>query len=114
MFADQALRSVVHRLSIELARHPPGALLLQRKIGAAVNDAIEIVAFDRREASVEVIGGAFRRKHRDRLRAQMKIHRIADVVGIPFLAEIDVRHLTQRMDTGVGASRAVHDECARR
>src|SRR5580704_12920010 len=38
----------------------------------------------------------------------MKIHRIANVIGIPFLAEIDMRHLSQRIDTGVGAPGAVH------
>ena len=44
VLADQPLRGRVHRLGVERARHAPGAAAIEREIGAAVDDAIEIVA----------------------------------------------------------------------
>ena len=53
VLADQPLRRRVHGVDIERARHPPGAVAIERKIGAAVDDAIEVVPLGRGEARVE-------------------------------------------------------------
>ena len=103
VLADQALRGRVHGRGIERPRHAPGAAALEREIGAAVDDAIEIVALDRREARVEVVGDLLGREHRDRMRAQMRVERIAHGVASPVLGEIDMRDLAERMHAGVGA-----------
>src|SRR3954449_12018412 len=71
MLADKALRRGVHRLNVEPARHTPRALALQCEIGAAVDDAVEIMALLRRETRVEAVGGFFRGENRDRMRPQM-------------------------------------------
>src|ERR1700733_4376352 len=54
MLADELLRSRMHRCAIERPRHAPGAVLRERQIGAAIDDAIEIVAFDRGKPRVEI------------------------------------------------------------
>ena len=51
VFADQALRGAMHRGGIEQARHPPGAAAVERQIGAAVDDAVEIVPRDARKSA---------------------------------------------------------------
>ena len=56
MLAEQALRRGVHRIRIELARHPPASPDVEREIGAVVGDAIAIVALDRGEPRLEIIG----------------------------------------------------------
>ena len=106
MLADQPLRGGMHRRGVERARHAPGAVLLECQVGAAIDDAIEIVALDRREARIEIRRAAFRGEHRDRLRPQMEIDRVAHIVGIPLLGEIDMRDLTERVHAGIGASGA--------
>ena len=78
---------------IERARHAPGAAGVERQIGAAVDDAIEIMAPDRRGARVEIVGDTFGRENGDRMRAQMRIERVAHGVGIPVLREIDMGDL---------------------
>src|SRR4029077_15727516 len=73
VLADQSLRGNVHRGAIERARHAPDAVLLEREIGAAVADAIEIMSLGRREPRVEGFRNPLRRQRGDRLRAQMEI-----------------------------------------
>ena len=60
----------------------------------------------RRETRVEIVGDALGREHRDRMRPQMRVERIAHGVGVPVLGEIDMRDLAERMDAGIGAARA--------
>ena len=103
VLADQPLRRRVHGCAVERPRHAPGAVLLQRQIGAPIDDAIEIMALDGREARIEIRRDLFGREHRDRLRAQVKIDRIAHRVVIPIFGEIDMRDLAERMHAGVGA-----------
>ena len=40
----------------------------------------------------------------------MEIDRVAHVVGVPVLGEIDMRDLAQRMHAGIGAAGAVHGD----
>jgi hypothetical protein len=56
-----------------------------------------------REARVEIFGDLLRRQHGNRPRAQVEIDRIAHGVTVPLLGEVDMRHLAERMDAGVGA-----------
>src|SRR6185437_13345608 len=106
--ADQALRRLVHGGGIERARHAPDAVGLERQIGAAVDDAVEIVALDGRKSRVEVVRDLFGRKHGDRLRAQMKVDGVAHRVGVPLFGEIDMRDLAERMHARIGAAGAAH------
>src|SRR5271169_2114021 len=54
--ADELLGGGVHGGVIERPRDAPGAVLLQREVGAAVDDAVDVVPLRRREARVEVFG----------------------------------------------------------
>ena len=106
VLADERLRSGVHGVRIEPARHAPGARALQREIGAAVDDAIEVVALPRREPRIEVVGDLLGGQNRDRMRPQMRVDGIAQLVGAPVLFEIDVRDLAERVHARIGAARA--------
>jgi hypothetical protein len=99
--ADQALGGGVHRRMVERARHAPGAGARDREVGTAVDDAVAVVALDRREARVERLRHHFGCEHRDRVRAQMRGHGVAHGVGVPALGKIDMGHLTERMHAGV-------------
>jgi hypothetical protein len=66
--ADKPLRGGVHGLRIQRARHAPGAILLKRKIGASVDDAIKVMTFDGGKARVEIRRRALHGEHRYRLR----------------------------------------------
>src|SRR6476646_8096824 len=63
---DELLRGGVHGGVIERPRDAPGAILLQREVGAAVDDAVDVVPPRRREARVEVFGDTFGRQHGNR------------------------------------------------
>ena len=93
-------------VAIERARHAPGAVQFEREVGAAIADAIEIVALYRRETRVEVVGHVLGGEHGDRLRAQMEIERVAHGIVVPVLGEVDMRHLAERVHAGVGAAGA--------
>ena len=69
---EKPLRGRVHRRDVERARHAPDAAALERKIGPAVDDAIEIVPPGRRKARIEIVGDPFGRQHRDRMRPQIE------------------------------------------
>ena len=106
VLADERLRGRVHGVGIEPARHAPGARALQREIGAAVDDAVEVVALPCREPRIEVVGDLLGGQNRDRMRPQVRIHRIAQLVGAPVLREIDMRDLAERVHARIGAPRA--------
>ncbi len=83
---------------------------IERQIGAAVDDPIEIMALDRREARIEIGRHLFRREHGDRLRPQMEIDRVAHIIGVPILGKIDMGDLAERMHAGIGAPGAEHGD----
>ena len=56
VLAEQLLRGAMHLVRIERPRHAPGMTEIEREIGAAVDDAIKIVALDRREPRLEIVG----------------------------------------------------------
>jgi len=107
--ADKLLRRRVHGLGIQRPRHPPGAILLKRKIRPPVDDTITVMTFDRREARVEIQRRALHGEHRDRLRPQMEIDGVAHGLGVPVLAKIDMRDLAKRMHAGIGPSGGADD-----
>ena len=55
MLADEALRRDMHRRAVERLGDAPGAAALEGQIGAAIDDAIEIVPLDGGEAGVEAV-----------------------------------------------------------
>ena len=59
MPADELSGRRMHRRAVKWARHPPRAILLEREIGAAVDDPVAIMPLDRREARLESVGDAF-------------------------------------------------------
>src|SRR5258707_277093 len=81
--SDKALRRPMHRRRIERARDAPGALAVEREIGAAIDNAVEVMPFYGREPRVEIgrhdLGG----EHRDRMRTQMRVERVAHRIRIP-------------------------------
>ena len=101
-------RGLGHRARIELARDMPDMPAIQRRRRAAAEDAIFIVTRHRREPRVE-IGRRHRRfEHRNRRGPQMRIQRIAHLVGRKLLHQIEMRDLSARMHAGIGAARAGH------
>ncbi len=108
MLADEALRGLMHGRGIERARHAPGVAQIDRQIGAAIDDAIEIMALHRRGAGIEILAGALGGQNRDRMRPQVRIQRVAHGVGVPVLGEIDMGDLAARVHAGIGAAGALH------
>ena len=53
VLADQFLRGFVHRVGIERSRQAPGAADVEREIGAAIGDPVEIVPLLRGEPRLE-------------------------------------------------------------
>ena len=107
MLADRAAcAAACIGLGVERLADAPGAAALERQIGAAVDDEIEIVPLHRREARVEIVRHPLGRDHRHRMRPQMRGERVAHGVGVPFLREIDMRDLAERMHAGIGAAGA--------
>ena len=53
VLADQSLRGVMHRVGVERPRQPPDLADVEREIGAAIGDAIEVMALLRREPRLE-------------------------------------------------------------
>ena len=47
------------------------------------------------------------RDDRHRMRPQMRVERVAHRVGVPVLAQIDMRDLPERVHAGIGAAGAV-------
>ena len=107
MLADETLRRDLHRRMVERLGDAPGAAALESQIGAAINDAIEIVALGRGEARVEVIRRHLGREDRNRMRPQMRVQGVAHRVGVPRLGEIEMTDLSERVHAGVGAPGAV-------
>jgi hypothetical protein len=100
----------MHRRGVERTRHAPSVAGVERQIGAAVDDAIKIVALDRRGAGIEAVRHPLGGQDRHRVRAQMRVERIAHGVGIPVLHEIDMRDLAARVHAGIGAAGALHQD----
>ena len=106
MPADEPLRGGVHGGGVERPRARARRGSLERQVGAAVDDAVEIVPLRRREARVEIVGDTLGRQHRDRMRAQMGVERVAHGVAVPVLGEVDMRDLAERVHAGIGAAGA--------
>ena len=114
VLADQPLRGRVHRVGIERPRHAPDVAGIEREVGAAIDDAIEIMPPDRGEPRLECIRHDLRREHADRMRPQMRVQAVAQPARREVLCDIAMRDLRQRMHAGIGAARAVHADRARR
>ena len=99
----------MHGLRVERPLDMPGAAEVQRQGRAAIVDDIEIMAADRGKARLEILADRARREHRDRIRLQMRIDRVAQPIDPPVARKIDMRHLPQRMHAGVGAASAMND-----
>src|SRR5476651_982526 len=110
MIANQPLRRRVHGRGIEWARRTPRAIAIEREIGPAIFDAIKIMPLDRGEARVKRWRHFFSSDNGDRMRAQVRVKRVAYCIRIALNIQIEMRHLTQRMHARVGAAGALHRE----
>ena len=72
MLPDQALRGRVHRLGVERARHPPGAAAIERKVGAAIDNAVHVVPRAGGKPRVEIVRHALGGEHGHRVRPQLR------------------------------------------
>ena len=108
VLAGEPLRRHVHGRDVERTRHPPGAQPVKREIRPPIGNAVEIVTAHRGAARVEILGHALRRDHRDRMRPQVRVDRVAHRVGGVFLRKVEMRNLAERVDAGVGAAGALH------
>lgn len=109
MLADEMLSRLIHRRYVERTRDAPRAPHLQCEIRATIEDSIEIVPSDSRGTGVEIIRDLLGGENRDRMWTQMGIQGIANRVGIPNLAQVDVGDLGTRMNSGIGTARALHE-----
>src|SRR5262249_4841515 len=108
MPGDEALRRRLHGRDIERLGDVPGEAAFEGEIGAAVDDAIAIMAPDGGEAGVERILHPLGCDHGNGMRAQMRVQGVAHRVFIPLLGEIQMTDLPKRMHAGVGAPRPLH------
>lgn len=106
MPADEHLGGFMHALMVEVLRHPPCPLVLQRQPGLAANDAVEIVPTKGGKAGVEILGhgSGIENGHGFARHGEMRIERVAKLVGLPVAQKIDMDNLPNGMHTGIGAA----------
>ena len=108
VLADQTLCRLMHRIRIERPRHAPDLADFQREVGAAVDDAIEVMPPVAENRASNVVRHDLRRQHADRMRPQMSVERVAHACRLrSAFADVEMRDLPQRMHAGIGAARAV-------
>ena len=100
---DQRLGRVMHRRDVERPLDMPHAARLQSRRRPPVQDPVEIAAADRREPGVERVGHLRRLECGDRIRPQMVVQRVADLLRLPDAREIDMHDLAEGVDARVGA-----------
>ncbi len=113
VLAGEGLRRGVHGLVVEALGNPPDAAAVDDRRRSAIEQAIEVVAPDRRETGIEIIADGFGREDGDGLAPQMGVEGVAHRVGRPVADKVDMGDLTEGMDAGVGAPGALdHDRLA--
>src|SRR5258708_22199121 len=81
---------------------------LEGEMGTAIDDAIEVMAFDRGKPGVKRGTRLLGRDDRNRMRTKMRIEGVAHGVLVPILRQIHMADLTERVHTGVGAPGALY------
>ena len=104
VLAEQPFGRGIHRIRIEMPRHAPAPLDIEREIGAVVGDAVAVMSLLRGEARLEIIGDDFRREHADRVRPQMRVQAVAQAARRKRLLDVAMRDLCQRVHAGIGAA----------
>jgi len=56
-----------------------------------------------------IVGDDFAGEHADWIRPELRVQRIADSFAVPFLGEIEMSHLGDGMDAGIGAASTARD-----
>ena len=106
----QLLRRLVHRPVIEILRHQPGAVLVERERRAPVGDAIDVGSADARKARMPVVGHHFALRDRDRFGAQVRVESFHQPEGRDVLCNVDMATHGERMHTGIGPARAMQPQ----
>ncbi len=105
--AHQGLGRGVHGLGVQRLPDVPDPAVVQRRRRPPVEDAVEVAPPLGREAGVEVFGRLGRLQDGDGLLRQVGVDGVADGGGRPGPLQVDVDHLRQGVDPGVGAARSV-------
>src|SRR5580704_18569333 len=108
MASNEMPRRHLHGPSIELSLDEPGMASPHRQGRAAIDDPVEIMAANRRDPRIEILGHAFGGQNGDRVRPHVRVQAIAQNIAPPILAEIDLRDLAHGMDPGIRASGAAY------
>ena len=98
----QVLGGAVHGLMVEDDGNVPGMPAVEGQRRPPIDDAIAIMAAGGRNPGVEVAGDPLGLKHGNGGRFQVKVDGIAHGAGIVVLGQIQMGHLAQRMDAGIG------------
>ena len=112
MLAEEKRRRLAHRGQVQRHRHVPGPMPQQRVHRRAVPDKVPILFARRIETGMKSRVATRRRHHADVFRqpgvqGEDKLARRHFEFG---LGNFDVRHHSQRMNAGVGATRAMNPQ----
>lgn len=109
MMTDQCLRGVMHRTRVQSARVPPDEAAIQRRRRATIENPVKISAPGRGKARMKFVAHFLGFEDRHRVRADMLVQRIADRVRRKGFGKIDMRDLSEGMNTGVRPARALYE-----
>ncbi len=106
MVTDEALGGDVHRVGVERPVNLPDVPTGQGRRAAPIEDAIAVMATDRRMARVEGPRHDLGGEDRDRLWPEVGIQGVPHRVGAPILAEIEMRDLMDGVHARIRAAGA--------
>ena len=110
--AGKMPRRLLHGSGVERHGNLPGPVPVQRQSRAPVHDAVEVMTRLGREPRVEGFRDDLAVENGDRLGFQMEVERVANRFGRVVPGEIDMRHLTARVNAGIGAPGAFRHNAA--
>jgi hypothetical protein len=107
--ADQARPGPAHRFNVKLLPHEPGVPAQERVWQPAVLDHIAVLL------PHGVLVGTETLRHFDQFAhahvlGQLRVDRLQQHVGAQFRGGVDVRHLADGVDAGIGPAAAVHPD----
>src|SRR5439155_11603449 len=105
--ADTCLRRVAHACDVERLLHPPDVRLGERR--AAPRELIQVAARDGVVPRVKTVRHLRRREDVD-VGRQLVVQPPAQRVGRQIRADVEMRHLRERVHAGVGPARSVQLE----
>ena len=111
MFAGKALRCIVHGLPIQPPGDMPYLVAIQGRWSAAIENHIQVMAFDSRESGFKFIRDGRTGDNRYRMGPDVGIDGVPDDVFAPVSGQVNVGHLAVGMNASVCASGAMNYNC---